>query len=285
MRISALLSVLLPVLFALFLWWFTTGLIIVVYGRSQRTRRLCYAAATAALLLAVAGLWFSRHGTDPRSVYLAVTCGVVIWGWQIASYYLGFVTGPSHLPRIVGQESRTFWRRFQLAFQAGIHHEAVVAATALLLVVLTGTAENRWGLWMFVTLWVMHSIAKLNVFLGVRNFHIEFLPPHLHFLRPLLQRRISNPFFPVSMVVATTVALIILSRAFAPATTPTQATGLLMVGTMICLGILEQLLLVLPLPATLWGWGLRPLPKRAESDTNTVQRQKGASLQTLPEQS
>ena len=130
----------------------------------------------------------------------------------------------------------------------------------------------------------MHSIAKLNVFLGVRNFRIEFLPPHLHFLSPLLSRRISNPFFPLSMAAATTVAVLLIVRAFAPDTDAGQATGLLLVGTMICLGILEQLLLVLPLPATLWGWGLRPLPERPDAEQNRARRQKGASLQTLPEQ-
>lgn len=246
-----------PVLFALFLWWFTTGLIIVVYGRSPLLVRLYFGGATVALLAALVGLVAIRTQVTSTAVYLAFTCGVVIWGWQTASYYLGYITGPKQ-PEATAVPA-TQYGRFLLAAKASIYHELLAALTALLLVGLTWGQPNRWGLWVYLAMWLMHLSAKLNVFFGVRNFRIDFLPPHLHHLDALLNKRSSNPLLPVSVLLATSVALLLLYRAIMPTAVPTQTVGSLLVATMLALGMLEHLLLVLPVPVAIWGWGVRPL--------------------------
>lgn len=252
------LALLLPLLYALFFWWFSTGLVMVLYGRSPRARHWGFAAAT---LLLLGALWIAAatRGLDGSgAVYAAYTAGVVIWGWQTASYYLGYITGPreqADLPAPSALSGR-FWR----ALRASLYHELVAAAFAGLLFLLTRGAANRWALWTYLALWGMHSSAKLTVFFGVRNFHIQMMPDHMHHLERLLGKRSSNGLLLLSVTLASSVALTFYFRAILPATSSGTASGYVLLGTLILLGVLEHLLLVLPLPATLWGWRIRPLP-------------------------
>lgn len=276
-----MLSFVAPVLYALFLWWFLTGLIMVVYGRSPRTIRLFFAAATLLMLAALAGIFLTRQGTEKWHIYTAVTCSMILWGWHTGSYYLGFVTGPKakrpfsrHLPLIA---------RFRLALRASLHHELLVVTFVILLAALTWAQANRWGFWLFLAMWLMHLSAKLNIFLGVRNFYIEFLPMHLHPLDRLLIRQPSNFFMPISIILAASIALTLVYHAIIPTTDPAHSAGYLFVGVMIGLGILEHLLLVLPIPATLWGWGVRLLPRHPQT-SGTSGRAPNATLRVISKQ-
>ncbi|MCU0514624.1 MAG: putative photosynthetic complex assembly protein PuhE [Anaerolineae bacterium] len=255
-----LLVVVLPVLYIIFLWWFTTGLIMVVYQRPRWLVRLAFAALTLALVAALAGLVALRDRSDMAGVYLGIACSMIVWGWQVASYYLGFITGQAAPPPPTPAGPR---QRFWLALRASLHHELLSLMFALLIAALVWDAANRWGLWLYLTMWLMHSSAKVNIFFGVRNFHIEFLPHHLHHLGALLPRRASNAFFPVSMMVAICIALAVIYQAIQPPADPARTAGFVALAALLILGIVEHWLLVLPLPATLWGWGLRELPPAA----------------------
>lgn len=259
------LTVIPPVLYAIFLWWFTTGLIIAVYKRSQLVITLSFTLATLLLLVALVGVVATRHHAEPLGVYLAITCGMVIWGWQTASYYLGFVTGPSHADGLdLADVAPDGWEqnlveRVKLALRFTAHHELVVIAIGALLAALTWGAPNRWSLWIYVALWLMHLSAKVNVFLGVRNFSVDVLPRQLHYLEQLLTERTNNrAAFPVSIVLATSVCLLLIYQGIEPGAAPAQTAGFLFIGTMIALGVIEHWMLVLPLPATLVGFEMLP---------------------------
>lgn len=251
----------LPVLYIVFVWWFTTGVIFATYGRSERLTQLVFYVMTACLFLAFGGLFAVRGSTERLDVYASVTCGVVIWGWQVASYYLGYVTGPRKETYIAPGQS--LWDRFRLALQFLLFHELLAFVTAILLFQVTSGHPNRWGLWMYMALWLMHTSAKLNVFLGVRNFRIEILPRQLRHLDSLLTKQSFNLLFPVSVMVATSVVVGLLFVSVSPTTSVSQATGSILIATMIVLGLLEHWLLVLPVSAIFWGWGIRPLPEKA----------------------
>lgn len=284
------LTLLLPTLYALFLWWFTTGCIMAVYGRSPRTVRLGFVGATLVMLAAVGGLILTRQMTHLSAVYLAFTCGTVLWGWHMASYYLGFVTGlpvqspPGGEHEFMPKRSGKLAHRFLRALHASLYHELLVIGFALMMVMLTWSQTNQWGLWSFLTLWAMHVSAKLNVFFGVRNFRIEFLPTHLHSLGALLSKKPVNLLFPFSVGTASTVVFCLFTRALAPETAPTQVAGLVLVGTMIALGVFEHWLLVIPLPATIWGWGIRPLPQSSMPDLDAPRRRQSVPIRAMPEQ-
>lgn len=259
-----------PVLYAVFLWWFTTGLIIVVYDRSRWLTQLCYAGMTMGMMLAVLAFVATRNMTDMNAILIALTCGVVIWGWQVAGYYLNFVTGES--ADVTDDNQLSLRHRFWLALNSGIHHELMALVFAIGMIILTWSSPNKWGMWVYVALWLMHASAKLNVFFGVRNFHIEFLPQHLHHIERLLEHRQYNAFFPFSVVVASSVVLVLFFRAVYPPIVETQSAGYLAIATLIALGILEHCLLVLPVPSTLYGWGMRALPKTPDKQGDTIHK-------------
>lgn len=258
------LSFFVPIIFTLFLWWFTTGVIMAVFGRARWLLRLYFAGATVVLVGALTGVVVSRHFTGPFAIYFAVTCSVLVWSWLLTGYYLGFITGPdspAHKAAAHRGRQRGLLERFRLTLYLTSYHEVLALVLGVVIAALTLPTPNRWALWMYLALWLMHSSAKLNVFLGVRNFHIDLLPRQFHYLGSLLGRRTSNEFFPVSVLIASCTALLLFYNAIVPGASDERATGLLLVGTMIVLGVLEHCLLVLPLPATLWGWGIRTLPE------------------------
>lgn len=237
-----------------------------IYGRSRRVMRFCFGIATVLMLAALVGLFMTRELRHPFDVYMALLCGIVVWGWQVSGYYLGFVTGPYDWTRELQEksdsENRSLLDRFKLAVYFSLHHELMVLGIGALIAALVWSQPNKWGLWMYIALWLMHTSAKVNVFLGVRNFRVELLPQQMHHLDDLLGKRHINLLFPVSIILASSIAIVMLFRGISPGTPYIHTIGYLSIATMMGLGLLEHWLLVLPLSATLWGWGIRTIPKR-----------------------
>ncbi len=258
---------LLTVAFTMFVWWFSTGAIMAVYGRSQRFIGWVFGVWTLGLIPALLGLWMTRSRTDVLDVYLAVACAVIIWGWQIAGYFFGFITGPRHPQIITLHEPVPLWDRFRLALSFSLHHELFAVGGAVVIALIALGQPNPWALWMYLILWLMHTSAKLNVFLGVRNFSVEMLPQKMRYLEVVFGKQRHNLLFPFSITFAVSAAIFLLYQTIAPDTEPAHSVGAVMIATMIGLGTLEHLLLMLPLSATLWGWGIRALPQTAESDS------------------
>ncbi len=133
---------------------------------------------------------------------------------------------------------------------------------------LTWGQENRVALWTYALLTLMNASARLNLFLGVRNLHAEFLPAHLGYLACYLSRRPMNPLFPVSVTVGTAATVLLVRGAIAPEMTAGTATSLTLLATLCALATLEHWFLMLPLPsAALWSWGLpgRSAPVAADA--------------------
>lgn len=269
----------LPVLFALFVWWFSTGIIMYLDGLPRRTFRWSMAGATALLAVSLWGLAASSGDTSVRGAYLAFTWGLLGWGWQEISFYMGFVTGPRSQPCPEGCGG---WRHFGHAIQTSLWHELAIIAAAAVVVALTWGGANQVGTWTFMVLWWMHQSAKLNVFLGVRNLNEEFLPEHLQFLRSFLTKKPMNLLFPVSVTVSTVIAVHLVQTATAPGASAFQAAGFTFLATMMVLAILEHWLLVLPLPAAaLWGWSLRSRGAKQPFDVEVVAGFLGAGKTTF----
>lgn len=245
----------LPVLYALFVWWFSTGAIIYLDGLPQRTFRWSMLGATLVFAASIYGLWVTSADGSVAGAYIAFTCGLLAWGWQEISFYMGFVTGPR---KDVCPEDCRGWRHFVHAIQTSLYHELAIIASAAVVVWVTWGGENQIGMWTFMVLWWMHQSAKLNVFLGVRNLNEDFLPDHLEFLKGFLTKKPMNLLFPVSVTVSTVIAVALVEEAIAPGATAFEVAGFTFLATLMALAILEHWFLVLPLPsAALWQWGLR----------------------------
>lgn len=250
----------LPVLYALFLWWLTTGVLLFLHRLPAHTYPWSMLAMT---LAAGAAFWGHELGSardDAAGAYLGFTCGVLVWGWLELGYFSGYLVGPHSRPC---PDPCRGWRRFALALRTSLFHEAGILGAAGVLLALSWGDPNPAGAFAFVVLWLMRWSAKLNLFLGVPNLNEHWLPEHMRFLSTYMLRRRMNLFFPVA-VTGATVVLAVLVQGAATAAEPLDRIGLMLVASLLALGILEHWFLVLRLSEdALWRWALRAEEGRA----------------------
>ena len=248
------LNLVLPVLFAIFIWWFSTGVVLLLNGMPRTTFRWSVLISSMLALTALYGLSYTANTLSVVNAYCAFTCALLVWGWHELTFLTGWLTGP----RQQACTAAGGWPRFTQAVAAILWHELAILASGLLLVAITWDAPNQVGLWTFVVLWVMRTSAKLNLFFGVRNLSEEFLPAHLTYMGSYFRRRPMNAFLPVSIILSTVALVLIGLRAMNIETSTAETVGLILVGSMLAMAILEHFLLVLPLPSTaLWRWAMR----------------------------
>lgn len=249
-----------PVLFTLFIWWSSTGLILYLNALPRRTHRWSMLGATVLLVPAIYGLAASTADTTVGGAYVAFACGLAIWGWHETSFLMGFVTGPRTTPCPSGSSG---WQRVGHAVEAIAYHEIAIAATGVVIVVLTWGGANQVGVWTFMILWGMRLSAKLNVFLGVPNLAEDFIPEHLAYLKSYFARKPMNLLFPVTVTVSTGIGIVLAQLASATNATAFETAGYALLCALVALAVLEHWFLVLPLPdAELWRWLLPPPESR-----------------------
>jgi putative photosynthetic complex assembly protein 2 len=244
-----------PALYAVLLWWFTTGIILFLDGLPRSTFRWSMGAATVLLLSAV---WILRSSSADVSVsgaYTGFSSAILVWGWLEMSFLMGFITGPRKhacAARCPG------WRHFVHATEAIVYNEIATLVGAAGVVIATWQAPNRVALWTYLVLWAMRLSAKLNLFLGVPNLGEKFLPPHLVYLKSVFRKRPMNFLFPFS-VSAATVVLVLLVQRYRGAEDPAQGVSFALVGSLLALAIVEHWFMVLPIPSEkLWNWAMGP---------------------------
>ncbi|MBC8077607.1 MAG: DUF3623 family protein [Chloroflexales bacterium] len=239
----------LPALFALVLWWLSTGVLMWLAHRPLATvRAALWGLGTLALLLLYVGA-DGRNDATLAGTYAAFGWATLAWGWLVLSYYGGVITGVAP----TRPAPRAVWPRFCAALCANAHHDLLAAALLLLLVVVHRGAVNPLGLYTFVALWVMHTSARLLVFAGVPTFNDLLLPPRFRRqMAGLWQRRRFNALF-LPVIVASIALDVLLVRWAAAAALP-DAASLTMLACMVSLGIIEQALLMSPWELPLWNW-------------------------------
>jgi putative photosynthetic complex assembly protein 2 len=225
-----------------------------------------------------AAFFLSAHDTSLLGAYVAFTAAIAIWGWHEVAFLTGFVTGPRRdhaTPEAAG------WLRFREALGTVLHHELAILATGLALGWIVQDAPNAVGFWTFVVLWIMRISAKLNVFWGVPNINEEFLPRQLVFLTTYFRKGPTNGFFPVAVSLATIAAGALLVHAFVLEPGPFWTAGLMLVGSLLALAIVEHWFMVLPLEdAALWRWALRAAHVPRVEDTSTAEADAPQSWRT-----
>ena len=245
----------LAALFAVFIWWFSTGIVLVLDRLPHGALRWSHWLSSLLALTAFVALSHTARELNVANAYCAFTCALLVWGWHELSFLSGWITGPlkTALPR-----GTTGWPRFVQSVRAILWHELGILVVALAVVGITWGQPNQVGTQTFLVLWVMRTSAKLNLFLGVRNLSEEFLPPHLDYLQSFFRRRPMNPLLPWSVLGSSVVLTLMVLGATDPAATQAQVVGAALVGTMLAMAIVEHLLLVLPILSTLlWRWALR----------------------------
>ena len=250
-----------PVLAAIAAWWLSTIVLIYRAGLPAPSFRWTFAGTSVAMLVGVWAVLASRHDPSTAGAYVAFLGALAIWAWHEVSYLFGFVSGPRPAPC---PRECSGWERFRYGIKACLYHELAVVVTAGLIWAATWQAENRVALGTFLILWLMRWSVKLNIFLGVRNFHAEFWPDHLRYLESFVRERPINALFPFSMLAAGTGLLLLGASAADAAAFSPRRTGALLLATLLALATIEHLLLVLKIPdERLWSLGLKSRRGRA----------------------
>jgi len=241
--------------FAVFIWWFSTGIVILLNRMSRTTVALSLALSSLLGVASLVGLSHTAHQTGVAGAYCAFTCALLVWGWNELSFLTGWITGPRTTPLAVGAVG---WQRFVQSLRAVLWHELAILLVGCAIVTITWEAPNQVGTGTYLVLWIMRTSAKLNLFFGVRNLSEEFLPANLAYLESFFRRRRLNAFFPFAVALASVCLWWLVGYATNPLASQAQTVGAVLVGTLLALAIVEHLMLVLPLDTTaLWRWALR----------------------------
>jgi putative photosynthetic complex assembly protein 2 len=242
--------------FAIFMWWFSTGLVLLLDTLPRTTFRWSLLISSLLAVAAISGLRHTAQQTGLAGAYCAFSSALLLWGWHELSFLTGWITGPRRTALPPGV---TGWARFSASVQAILWHELAILAMGAIVLAITWGAPNQVGTATFVLLWVMRISAKLNLFLGVRNLSEEFLPPHLAYMASFFRRRRMNALLPLSVLGGSAAVAMLVAAALAPGASPEAAVGSTLVATLLVLAVVEHLLLVVPIPATvLWRWAMRP---------------------------
>lgn len=241
--------------FAIFIWWFSTGIVILLNRMSKTAVTLSLLISSLLGMGALVGLAHTANQTGVTGAYCAFTCALLAWGWNELSFLTGWITGPQKTAIL---KSTSGWPRFVASFNAVVWHEIAILIVGLAILVITWNAPNQVGTGTYLVLWIMRTSAKLNLFFGVRNLSEEFLPAHLAYLESFFKRRRMNAFFPFAVASAGACLWLLVDFSNQPMVTPAQVVGTVLVGTMLALAIVEHFMLVLPLDTTaLWRWAIQ----------------------------
>ena len=257
-----------PILFTIFIWWFSTGVVLCLGRRAERTFFRSMLAMSVLAILALVVLVHSSAAPTVLGAYTGFTAALLLWGWHEMAFLMGFVTGPRVTP--CPSDARG-WRRFRFALETLLYHELAILITAFAIVALTWGAPNQAGSIAFLVLWVMRISAKLNLFLGSPNMSEGFLPDRLSYLQTYFRRDQVNFFFALSV----TFIGIVLGVAIVFAvwvSDPFSAVTTTLIATLIALALLEHWFLLLPLPdATMWSWAMGDKPAAHKTQTRRAE--------------
>ncbi|MFN7286430.1 MAG: putative photosynthetic complex assembly protein PuhE [bacterium] len=240
--------------FALFMWWFSTGAILLLVRRGRVTHTAAIAAMSVLVVLALIGLGATHGDRSVAGAFAGFCYGLIVWAWLEMTFLFGFITGPRTTPCPVPTSE---WQRFRFAVETIAYHEIAILFAGIAVVALTWGAENQVGTFTFMVLWAMRVSAKLNIFYGAPHVTEEFLPPHLAYLGSYFRRGRVSRFFPVSVTVASLLFGMVVHSA-ASTSDQFDTISLTLVASLLGLAILEHWFLVLPIPdAALWKWAVR----------------------------
>lgn len=241
-----------PLVIAALLWWFSTGAILWLVRLPRATFGWSLGAYAVVAAAATVGLMLAARDPGVTGAYVAFGCALTVWGWHEMGFLMGKLTGPRRTACPFGARG---WKRFTVSAETVIHHEIALAVTALLFVALTWGQPNQTGTLTFLLLLGMRLSTKLNIFLGVPNPPLTFLPSGLAYLQSYFRRARFNALFPVSLALSIVVTILLGEAALTAEGGPEVGYGLMFM--LAALGLLEHGFLMLPSPdRALWGWAL-----------------------------
>ncbi len=275
-------SLLLPLAFALVLWFTATGAVLWLDRLPKDTWPVSVLGATVASGIAMAVVIVTAPLTGDVAAYVAFAAGLVLWGWHELTFLMGFVTGPN---RGACPADARGWRRFRLAAAAVIHHEVAMFITLVAIMAATWGQPNQTGTLTFSLLFVMRLSAKLNIFAGVPHLSTEMIPDHMRYLTSYFRVAPARRLFAASILAIAAIAAWLGHAALT--TDGGLATGYGLVFGLVLLAMLEHGFLVVPWRDTqIFRWAMsggndHQADPRPASDRPFDHKHEGNALATL----
>ncbi|KPF62103.1 photosynthetic complex assembly protein 2 [Porphyrobacter sp. AAP60] len=239
------------------IWFVATGLIAWADNRESTTFSRSLIVGSIAGIGGLGLILFASFSADVWAVYLAFIGALMVWGWHELSFLTGASAGPR---RGLADPQLTGVARFRQAAATVMHHEVALALTALLLISLSWNVPNQIGATVFVLMFAMRLVSKINLFVGVPNSTSEMLPAHLAYLKTYFGPNRMTMLLAASIAGITGLSVWFAALALAAPVGSAEMVGASLLFTLSLLGVLEHLFLALPFrDGMLWGWAL---PKR-----------------------
>ena len=227
--------------FALVLCWVSTGIIIVLYRQPRWTYDATFGVLSIITAASVVWMILVRNDTSTTAIYASFSAGTLIWGWNLASYYTGFITGPT----LTIPQHLTTRQRFWLAIKSSLYHECMSCLLVIGSLVMIPLSQNVTGPITIVLFYVLHQVAKLNIFFGVLNFSGDWLPDHLKYITVFFGPARLHWFFVVAVAIAAMCATWAISQAVS-SELPHAQTAAAFWSLLASVGLLEIIVLMIP---------------------------------------
>ena len=247
----------LPFIVTVAIWFVATGLIAWADNRERATFSTSLMIGSIAGIAGLVVILVASLSVEVWAVYLSFIGALMVWGWHELSFLTGASAGPR---RGLAEPGLTGLARFRQAAATVMHHEVALALTALLLISLAWNMPNQIGATVFVLMFAMRLISKINLFVGVPNSTSEMLPEQLTYLKSYFGPNRMTGLLALSITAIAAVTWGFATLALAAPVGSAAMVGASLLTTLSLLGVLEHLFLALPFrDGMLWGWAL---PKR-----------------------
>jgi putative photosynthetic complex assembly protein 2 len=253
-----------PFIVTVAIWFVATGLIAWADNRERATFSTSLLIGSIAGIAGLVVILVASLSADVWAVYLSFIGALMVWGWHELSFLTGASAGPR---RGLADAGLTGVARFRQAAATVMHHEVALAVTALLLISLSWNAVNQIGATVFVLMFAMRLISKINLFVGVPNSTSEMLPEQLAYLKSYFGPSRMTVLLAASVAGIAAVTVWFATLALAAPVGSAEMVGASLLTTLALLGVLEHLFLALPFrDGMLWGWAYPQ--RKAAAQTN-----------------
>ena len=252
-----------PFIVTVAIWFVATGLIAWADNRERATFSTSLAVGSIAGIAGLVVILVASLSVEVWAVYVSFIGALMVWGWHELSFLTGASAGPR---RGMADTGLTGVARFRQAAATVMHHEVALAVTALLLISLSWNAPNQIGATVFVLMFAMRLISKINLFIGVPNSTSEMLPEQLAYLKSYFGPSRMTVLLAVSIAGIAAVTGWFATLALAAPVGSAEMVGASLLTTLALLGVLEHLFLALPFrDGMLWGWAYPQRKAAAQS--------------------
>jgi len=253
-----------PFIVTVAIWFIATGLIAWADNRERATFTASLMIGSIAGIAGLVIILVASLSTEVWAVYVSFIGALMVWGWHELSFLTGASAGPR---RGMADPGLTGVARFRQAAATVMHHEVALALTALLLISLSWNVPNQIGATVFVLMFAMRLISKINLFVGVPNSTSEMLPEQLAYLKTYFGPSRMTVLLALSVAGIASATAWFASLALAAPVGSAEMVGASLLTTLSLLGVLEHLFLALPFrDGMLWGWAFPQRKAAVQTD-------------------